>query len=98
MTFGLVESWLFVEGRPDANEGYALYRFTAPVVMHTFASFILGSKLTPSSLPALVRRRPLPPGLKQAYLTAVGLHLGFNIMVVTLGAVGLGDFAGDASR
>jgi RsiW-degrading membrane proteinase PrsW (M82 family) len=96
LVFAVVESWLFIDGRPESGRDYEIFRYTAPVAMHVLASFILGLGLTPAILSWLGRRGSLPKRTREAYFTAAGLHMFYNLVVLILAAGGLIEFAGES--
>jgi RsiW-degrading membrane proteinase PrsW (M82 family) len=89
LTFALIESWLYVDGHPEQGDGYVLFRFTAPVVMHVFASFVIGLGLKPGIFMRPWRRNRISSDSRDAYLTAVGIHMAYNIAVVLLAVAGV---------
>jgi RsiW-degrading membrane proteinase PrsW (M82 family) len=86
LTFGLIESYLFVDGHPEEGSNYVLFRFTAPVLMHVTASFIMGLGLRRE---AFSRPWRISFATREAYYTAVGVHLAYNIAVVVLAVIGV---------
>jgi RsiW-degrading membrane proteinase PrsW (M82 family) len=94
--FALVESWVFVDAHPEEGSDFVLFRFTVPVVMHVFASFILGLGLTPAILRWFSRRGRLPRETRTAYLTAAGLHMFYNLTIIFLTAVGVLGYVEEA--
>jgi hypothetical protein len=96
LTFGLVESWLYVDAYPEGGAVFVLFRFTAPVAMHIAASFIFGLGLTPTIFGQLWSGR-VPGRTRQAYLTAVGIHAAYNLTVLLLAVVGARELAEQTS-
>ena len=89
LSFAVIESWVSVDGHPEEGSDFVLFRFTAPVAMHVFASFIFGLGLTPAILQWSGRRGRLPRETRAAYLTAVGLHMFYNLTIILLTAIGV---------
>jgi RsiW-degrading membrane proteinase PrsW (M82 family) len=98
LTFALVESWLYVEEYPDAGDGFVLFRFTAPVAMHVLSSFVLGLGLSRPALAEAWRGLRLSGPLGQAYVSAVTIHMVYNLTVLLLLIVGIRDAVGETGR
>ena len=89
LTFGLVEAFVYVTLYvPDHSEGFLVYRFTAPLLLHTAASFIVGLGINRGIIDWVAGRSSLPRRSRNLYIAAVTLHAVFNLVAVILTLAG----------
>ncbi|MPZ48393.1 MAG: PrsW family intramembrane metalloprotease [Dehalococcoidia bacterium] len=93
LCFGLIESFVYVRFYfPDQGDDFVLFRFTVPVAMHAFASFIVGLGLSRSLVDWAAGRQKLPKPARNYYLAGVGLHAAYNTAAAILSFAGVIDF------
>ena len=93
LSFGLVESLVYVLLYfPEGGDDYVLFRFTVPVAMHAFASFIVGLGLSRNLVDWAAGRASLSKSTRSFYLAGVAVHAAYNISVVILRVAGVFDF------
>jgi RsiW-degrading membrane proteinase PrsW (M82 family) len=93
LTFGAVESTLYVTLYVgDHPDWFLIYRFTAPLLMHSVASMIVGFGIDRRLVDWAAGRGPFPRRSRNAYITAMVLHGLFNVMAVALTFAGVLDF------
>jgi hypothetical protein len=85
LVFGLIECWVYLTLYvPDHTEAFTIYRLTAPLIMHTVGSFIVGLGINRGVVDWAAGRGRLPRRSRNRYLAAVALHGAFNLMAVIL--------------
>jgi RsiW-degrading membrane proteinase PrsW (M82 family) len=90
LTFGVIESAAYVAAFADeAPDWFPLYRFTAPVAMHTVASLIAGLAIDRSLVDWAQGRAGLPGRNRNLYFTAMAIHGIFNTIAITLSLAGV---------
>jgi RsiW-degrading membrane proteinase PrsW (M82 family) len=93
LAFGLIESFVYVKLYfPDHGDGFVLYRFTVPVLVHFTASFIVGMGLSRGLIDWAAGRSKLPKQTRMLFLSAVLLHAVYNVTAVILAVTGILDF------
>ncbi len=93
LTFGIIEALVYVfiyVG--DPSDSFVTYRFTAPLVLHTFCSFLVGLGITRQLISWANGENALPRESRNLYITAVAIHATFNTMAVVLSLAGFLDF------
>lgn len=89
LVFGLIEAVVYVEVYVgDAPDWFVTYRFTAPLAMHTGASFLFGLGLGSGLLDWAAGRSSLPKRTRNFYIAAVLVHAIFNTVAVALALSG----------
>jgi RsiW-degrading membrane proteinase PrsW (M82 family) len=92
LAFGVVESTLFVTlSVPNPPEWFLAYRFTAPVLMHSVASLIVGLGINRGLVDWAAGRGSFPRRSRNAYIAAMVLHALFNVTAVSLTLAGVLD-------
>ncbi len=92
LSFGIIESTLFVTlSGPDHPDWFLTYRFTAPLLMHSVASLIVGLGINRGLLDWATGRGSFPRRSRNAYVTAMVLHALFNVTAVSLTLAGVLD-------
>jgi RsiW-degrading membrane proteinase PrsW (M82 family) len=92
LTFGIIEALTYVYVYvDDPSDSFVLYRFTLPIAMHTFASFLVGLAATRSAITWANGENPLPKSSRNLFVAAVALHALYNTMAITLELSGLVD-------
>lgn len=81
LTFGLVESGVYVLRRPDAGPSYVLFRFTVPVAIHVLASFVFALGLNRQLFAALASGKGVSPRSWPFLLAGVTIHSLYNAVV-----------------
>jgi protease PrsW len=90
LLFALIESTMYVMLYfPDHSDGFVLYRFTVPVVMHTTASFVVGLGINRGLVDWANGVGPLPKRTRNFYITGVALHAIFNTTLIILALTGV---------
>ena len=90
LCFGAIESATYVTLYvPEHTERFVLYRFTAPLFIHTLASFIVGFGINQRLLASVRGEIPLLSGNRRFFVTGIVLHASFNITVTVLSLVGM---------
>ncbi|HZP26249.1 MAG TPA: PrsW family glutamic-type intramembrane protease [Dehalococcoidia bacterium] len=85
LAFGLIECWVYLALYvPDHTEAFTIYRLTAPLVMHTVGSFIVGLGINRSLVDWAAGRGRFPRRSRTLYLAAVALHGAFNLATLAL--------------
>jgi RsiW-degrading membrane proteinase PrsW (M82 family) len=93
LTFGVLEALVYVFVYvDDPSDSFVLYRFTAPLALHTFCSFLVGLGVTRQLISWANGENPLPKSSRNLYLTAVAIHAAFNTTAIVLSLAGLIDF------
>ena len=92
LSFGVIEAlaYIFVYV-PDAPDWFVAYRFSAPLILHTGASFIFGLGIDRWLADWTAGRGALPKRTRNMYLSAVCLHAAFNLTAAVLWALGYVD-------
>jgi RsiW-degrading membrane proteinase PrsW (M82 family) len=92
LVFAVIEAAMYILVYfPDAGPDFVLYRLTAPLAMHTGASFIFGMGIHRGIVDWANGMAPFPRDSKRYMLTAMGLHAGFNLVMVALEIGGVLD-------
>ena len=92
LAFGVIESTLFVTlAVSDRPDWFIPYRFTAPVLMHSVASLIVGLGISRGLVEWAAGRGSFPRRSRNAYIAAVVLHALFNVTAVSLALAGVLD-------
>jgi RsiW-degrading membrane proteinase PrsW (M82 family) len=92
LVFAVIEAAMYILVYfPDAGPDFVLYRLTAPLAMHTGASFIFGLGIKRQLVDWANGLTPFPPDSKRYMLSAMALHAGFNLTVVVLEVAGVLD-------
>ena len=85
LSFGIIESVVFVTlYHPDHTSRFVVYRFTAPLVIHTLASFIVGFGINQRLLASIRGEIPLLEGSRRFFISAILLHALFNVTITVL--------------
>jgi len=91
--FGLIESTVYVTVyAPDLSRAFFVYRFTVNVILHAAFSFTAGLGINRSLIDWATARQPFPKSSLGAFITAMALHLAYNLVAITLEATGVLDF------
>jgi hypothetical protein len=94
LCFGIIESMIYVTlYYPNEGSDFVLFRFTVPLFMHAFASFLVGLGLSRSIIDWAAGRSPLPNRTRNFYLAAVGVHAAYNTLAVILSVAGFIEFS-----
>ncbi|MEX0682705.1 MAG: PrsW family glutamic-type intramembrane protease [Dehalococcoidia bacterium] len=92
ITFGLIESWIYVNIYVDnPSEHYEQFRYTVPVALHATASFIVGLGITRAVVEWVNGRGRLPRSTRRFYVGGVVLHSFYNTGAVLLSVFGVLD-------
>ena len=92
LVFGVVEALVYTEVYvSDPSDSFVIYRFTAPLIMHTIASFIFGLGISRGIIDWAAGRAPFPKRARNFYIVAVLIHAAFNITAITLHLSGVVD-------
>jgi RsiW-degrading membrane proteinase PrsW (M82 family) len=92
LAFGIVESTLYVSLYvSDYPDWFPLYRFTAPLLMHSLASLIVGLGINRGLVDWAAGRGSFPRRSRNAYIAAVVLHALFNVTAFSLAIAGVLD-------
>jgi RsiW-degrading membrane proteinase PrsW (M82 family) len=90
LTFGLIEAFAYVTlYAADPPAWFVTYRFTAPLALHTAASFIFGLGLTRGLLDWANGEAPLSTSTRNLFFVAVAMHAIFNTVALVLGFTGV---------
>jgi RsiW-degrading membrane proteinase PrsW (M82 family) len=90
LTFGVVESTLYVSLYVSDYPAWFLpYRFTAPLLMHSVASLIVGLGINRGLVDWAMGRGSFPRRSRIAYVAAMALHALFNVVAVSLALTGV---------
>ena len=90
LVFAAIESATYVTlYAPEHTERFLLYRFTAPLFIHTLASFIVGFGINQRLLASVRGEIPLLSGNRKFFVTGIALHALFNMTVTVLSWVGI---------
>jgi RsiW-degrading membrane proteinase PrsW (M82 family) len=93
LTFGVIEALVYVNIYvEDPTDAFVTYRFTLPLVMHTFCSLLVGVGVTRSVVSWANGENPLPKSSRNLYFTAVAIHAAYNTLAVILALSGVVDF------
>ena len=85
LVFGLIEAVVYVEvWVSDPPDWFVTYRFTAPLAMHTGASFVFGLGIGSGLIDWAAGRGGLPKRTRNFYIAAVLIHAIFNTVAVAL--------------
>ena len=93
LTFGVIEALVYVYIYvPDPSDAFVTYRFTWPLVMHTFCSMLVGLGITRQVISWANGENALPKSSRNLYIAAVTIHATYNTMAVILSLTGVVDF------
>ena len=93
LTFGVIEALVYVYIYvPDPSDAFVTYRFTWPLVMHTFCSMLVGLGITRQVISWANGENRLPKSSRNLYIVAVAIHATYNTMAVILSLSGVVDF------
>jgi len=85
LVFGLIEAVVYVTIYvSDAPDWFVTYRFTAPLAMHTGASFLFGLGIGSGLIDWAAGRSGPPKRTRNFYIAAVLVHAIFNTVAVAL--------------
>jgi len=92
LSFGLVEAFVYITLYvSDPPDWFVTYRFTAPLALHTGASFIVGLGITRNLWEWTQGREPLAKSSRNLFITAVSIHAIFNTTAIALALSGVLD-------
>lgn len=90
LVFALLEACIYVFVYfPHAGHTFVVYRFTAPIVMHTANSFIVGLGLDHRLVDWANKGGRFPRRTRNFYGAAAIIHTAFNVTAVILTATGV---------
>jgi hypothetical protein len=90
LTFGILEALVYVfVYAPHAGHTFVLYRFTLPLFMHTFNSFLVGLGLDHKIIDWANGLIPFPRRTRNYYYLAMLIHATFNVVAVVLTVAGV---------
>jgi RsiW-degrading membrane proteinase PrsW (M82 family) len=93
LTFGILEALVYVYVYvDDPSDSFIMYRFTAPLVLHTFCSLLVGTGITRQVVSWANGENALPKSSRNLYIAAVTIHAIYNTMAVVLALTGVVDF------
>lgn len=91
--FGVIEAFAYTQIYvSDPSDAFVVYRFTAPLAMHTVASFIFGLGISRGVVDWAAGRSSFPRRTRYFYIAAVLIHAVFNGVAATLQLSGAVDF------
>ena len=81
--FALVENEIYLRVYfPEHSHEMVLIRYTASLSLHVVASFIFGLGINQKLIAAVKGEIPMFSANKRFFITAMGLHAAYNIVVV----------------
>jgi len=93
LVFAVIEAAVYILVYfPEGGSDFVLYRLTAPLAMHTIASFIFGLGIQRGVVDWANGVAPFPKDSRNFMAAAMVLHAGFNLIAVILSLSGVIDF------
>lgn len=93
LVFGLVESWVYVNVYvEDPTDSFIRFRYTVPVAMHVFASFVFGLGVNRSIIDWAKGHGRIAGSTKRAYIAAALIHGLYNLTAIVLAIAGVLEF------
>jgi RsiW-degrading membrane proteinase PrsW (M82 family) len=81
--FALVENEIYLRVYfPEHSHEMVLVRYTGGLALHTIASFIFGLGINQKLIAAAKGEIPMFAANKRFFITAMGLHLAYNVAAV----------------
>lgn len=91
--FGVVENLVYLYIYvPQHTTAFVAFRFTAPLLMHITASFVVGMGLNRRFIDSMQGKEPFLAGSWPFFLGGIVLHAAYNITVAVLYNTGLISF------
>ena len=83
LVFGLVENTIYLSIYfPEHSHELVVIRYTGCLALHTVASFIFGLGINQKLIAAAKGEIPIFAANKRFFITAMGLHLAYNVAAV----------------
>ena len=93
ISFAIVENIIYLAVySPEHSGAFVLYRFTAPLAVHTLASFIVGFGINQRLLASVRGEVPFLSGNWKFFVAAIALHALYNIAATVAQVSGLLQF------